>query len=152
MFQMSIIEMCIQCTFCMKKRLMFFGIGQMHSCIEGVSNYKVGLSVKAGQLYDGTTLAAFKRILLPYIKTARPFFRRLVIFPYSIYIYFLLGQASSRVSSYIMMPAATAAFSDSAPPRMGSFSLCVAVACTAGDTPLPSLPMTSTNCAATPSR
>lgn len=30
---------------------MFFGIGQMHSCIEGVSNYKVGLSVKAGQDY-----------------------------------------------------------------------------------------------------
>ena len=51
MFQMSIIEMCIQCTFCMKKKLMFFGIGQMHSCIEGVSNYKVGLSVKAGQDY-----------------------------------------------------------------------------------------------------
>ena len=50
-----------------------------------------------------------------------------------------------RISSYIMMPAATAAFSDSAPPRMGSFTRQSAASRTASEMPRASLPITSTN-------
>ena len=49
---------------------------------------------------------------------------------------------SSFIRSYIMMPAATAALRDSAPPRMGSFRRWVASAFTPSDTPFPSLPIT----------
>ena len=49
---------------------------------------------------------------------------------------------SSFIRSYIMMPAATAALRDSAPPRMGSLSRWVASAFTPSDTPFPSLPIT----------
>ena len=49
-----------------------------------------------------------------------------------------------RVRSYIMIPAATAAFSDSAPPRIGSFRWCVDSARTASEMPLPSFPTTRT--------
>ena len=57
-----------------------------------------------------------------------------------------------RISSYIMMAAAIAAFRLSAPPRMGRRTRCVAVCCTCSLTPLPSLPMTRANCSATPCR
>ena len=57
-----------------------------------------------------------------------------------------------RISSYIMMAAAIAAFRLSAPPRMGRRTRCVAVCCTCSLTPLPSLPMTRANCSATFSR
>ena len=65
-------------------------------------------------------------------------------------VYWIRGRMSSsfyrrlRVKSYIMMPAATAAFRDSAPPRMGSRRRWVAVAFTASETPFPSLPIMRT--------
>lgn len=49
----------------------------------------------------------------------------------------------SRIISYIMIPAATAALSDSALPRMGSFTKASAWARTASEMPCASLPMTS---------
>ncbi len=65
-------------------------------------------------------------------------------------VYWIRGRMSSsfyrrsRVKSYIMMPAATAAFRDSAPPRMGRRRRWVAVAFTASETPFPSLPIMRT--------
>lgn len=49
----------------------------------------------------------------------------------------------SRMKSYIMIDPATAAFSDSAPPRMGILSRIVHSASTAEETPWPSLPITT---------
>ena len=50
----------------------------------------------------------------------------------------------SRIISYIIMPAATAALSDSARPRMGSLTSASACARTASEMPWASLPMTRT--------
>jgi hypothetical protein len=57
---------------------------------------------------------------------------------------FLRTDYRFQVRLYIMIPAATAAFRDSAPPRIGRHSRCVASALTASETPFPSLPITRT--------
>ena len=60
-------------------------------------------------------------------------------------VLFYVQLSMSRVRSYIMTAAATAAFRDSAPPRIGSFRRWVASSRTEPDIPFPSLPTIRTS-------